>query len=56
MNDNEIDERIERCRRLASMMTDVDVRQSLEELAKEYEARRSNRRDSFMLGRASRAS
>ena len=51
MTDNEIEQQIERCRRLASMITDADVRQSLEELAAEYEAQRPSRPSSFMLGR-----
>jgi hypothetical protein len=56
MNDNEIEQQIERCRRLASMITDTDVRQSLEELAAEYEAQRSNGPSgSFMLRRENRA-
>lgn len=55
MNDNEIEQQIERCRRLASMITDTDVRQSLEELAAEYEAQRSDRPSStFMLRRENR--
>jgi hypothetical protein len=53
MDSNEIEQQIERCRRLASMITDTDVRQSLEELADEYEAQRSGGSDSFMLGRGS---
>ena len=54
MNSNEIEQQIERCRRLASMMTDADLRQSLEELADEYEAQRSEGTGSFMLRRESR--
>jgi hypothetical protein len=56
MDGNEIEQQIERCRRLASMITDVDVRQSLEELADEYEAQRSDGLpESFMLRRENRA-
>jgi len=56
MNDNEIEQQIERCRRLASMITDTDVRRSLEELAAEYEAQRSDGpSDSFMLRPENRA-
>jgi hypothetical protein len=33
-----IEEQIERCRRLAQMLTDEEMRRSLEELAEEYEA------------------
>jgi hypothetical protein len=46
-----IKERAERCRRLASMMTDDDVRQSLQELAREYEAQLPAEGGSFMLRR-----
>jgi hypothetical protein len=53
MDDNEIEQQIERCRRLASMITDVDVRQSLEELAVEYEAKLKRRGGGFMLRRKS---
>ena len=56
MNDNEIEQQIERCRRLASMITDTDVRQSLEELAAEYEAQRSDGPSgTFMLRRGNGA-
>ena len=56
MDGNEIEQQIERCRRLASMITDTDVRQSLEELAEEYEAQRSDGRStSFMLRQENRA-
>ena len=45
-----LEQQIERCRRLASMMTDDDVRRSLEELADEYEAQLTKqRRVGFML-------
>jgi len=57
MDSNEIEQQIERCRRLASMITDTDVRQSLEELAEEYEAQRSaGPSGSFMLRPENRAS
>jgi len=49
-----LEQQIERCRRLASMMTDDEVRRSLEQLAEEYEARLPGRGDSFMLGSKSR--
>ena len=56
MDENEIEQQIERCRRLASMITDVDVRQSLEELAVEYEAQRSDGSPGiFMLRQENRA-
>lgn len=56
MDSNEIEQQIERCRRLASMITDTDVRQSLEELAAEYEAQRSGApAGSFMLRPENRA-
>ena len=44
---------IERCRRIASLTTDDQLRHTLDELAREYEARLPRRRDSFMLGSAS---
>ena len=53
MNDDQLqlEYQIERCRRLARLMPDDDVRQSLERLADEYEARLPRRRrGSFMLG------
>jgi hypothetical protein len=34
-----LEEQIERCRRLARMLTDEEMRRALEELAEEYEAR-----------------
>jgi hypothetical protein len=40
---------IERCRRLASIMTDDEVRHSLEQLAEEYEAQLPQRGAGFML-------
>lgn len=53
MEQDQIERQIERCRRLASVMTDDEVRQALERLACEYEARLPRRRGSFMLGDAS---
>ena len=40
---------IDRCRRLASIMTDDEVRHSLETLAEEYEAKLPKRGAGFML-------
>ena len=40
---------IERCRRLASIMTDDEIRHSLETLAEEYEAKLPKRGEGFML-------
>ena len=54
METNEIIEKIERCRRLASMMTDHEVRSSLRELADEYEAQLPDEPESFMLRQAGR--
>ena len=54
MNDDQLqlERQIERCHRLASLVTDDDLRQSLEQLAAEYEARLPRRRrGSFMLGK-----
>lgn len=45
--------KIERCRRLASMMTDDEVREALKQLAEEYEARLPRRGAGFMLQRRS---
>ena len=40
----------ERCRRIASQMTDDEIRLSLEELAREYEeSLRADRGEGFML-------
>lgn len=39
----------ERCRRLASVTVDYELRHSFEELAREYEARLSGRGEGFML-------
>jgi hypothetical protein len=49
MNQDQLERQIERCRRLASVMTDDEVRTSLERLAAEYEARLEHRPASFML-------
>jgi hypothetical protein len=38
INRDHLEEQIERCRRLARMLTDDEMRRSLEELAEEYEA------------------
>lgn len=48
---SEIHEMIARCRRLAKVITDYDVRQALEQLAEEYEARLPRRGAGFMLQR-----
>lgn len=42
-------EQIERCRRLASLIVEDDLRHSLEDLAEEYEERLASRRKRFML-------
>lgn len=39
----------ERCRRLASVTVDDELRHSFEELAREYEAKLSGRGEGFML-------
>jgi hypothetical protein len=52
MDETEIRERIERCRRLAHQTLDEEARNSLEQLAEEYEAQLEDGPDSFMLGRA----
>jgi hypothetical protein len=49
METEEIERQIERCRRLASLTTDDELRHSLEELADEYEAQLPKKRGSFML-------
>lgn len=49
MNQKELVEQIDRCRRIASTMTDDEVRHSLEQLAEEYEAQLHADRPSFML-------
>ena len=43
---------IERCRRIASWMTDDEVRHSLEQLADRYEAELQGKDDAFMLRRS----
>lgn len=53
MTIEEVEEQIERCRRIASVMTDDDIRHSLEDLAEEYEAQLPRKRRSFMLGGSS---
>jgi hypothetical protein len=42
-------EQIDRCRRLASVIVDDELRHSLEDLAEEYEARLPRPKRSFML-------
>lgn len=57
MNDEHIDleEKIERCRRLRTYLTDEDLRDALEELAEDYEARLKRQKgEGFMLRDASR--
>ena len=44
-----IEEQIERCRRIASYLTDPELHHSLEELAEEYEALLPKKRGRFML-------
>ena len=44
-----LEEKAARCRRIAAMMTDDEIRHSLEELALEYEARLKLRNAGFML-------
>lgn len=48
-NYSDLAEQIERCRRLASMIVDDELRHSLEDLADEYEAQLPPRPVSFML-------
>lgn len=56
MNHHEIARQVERCRRLASVMMDDDVRHSLEQLADEYEAQLPRSRGGgFMLRRSAEA-
>ena len=49
--ETELVEKIERCRRLANFLTDEEMRQALEALAEDYEARlkRRKRSNGFML-------
>jgi hypothetical protein len=49
MDQDQLERQIERCRRLASVMTDEEVRSALKRLALEYEARLKPRPGSFML-------
>jgi hypothetical protein len=49
MNQEELEAQIDRCRRIASTMTNDEVRHSLEQLANEYEAQLPHSRRSFML-------
>jgi hypothetical protein len=51
MDVDQIEQQMERCRRLASMMVDDDARHALESLADEYEAKLPRRHRSFMLRR-----
>jgi hypothetical protein len=46
-----LERQIERCRRIASWMTDNEVRRSLEELAEKYEAQLHGKGKGFMLRR-----
>ena len=53
----DLEEQIERCHRLASQLTDEQMRHALEELADDYEARLRKRRrerndEGFMLRNA----
>jgi hypothetical protein len=50
----QIRQQVDRCRRLASMTVDDEMRRTLEQLADEYESMLPKRPDSFMLGSASR--
>ena len=45
----ELIEKIERCRRLAKFLTDEEMRDALEQLAEDYEARLKRRGEGFML-------
>ena len=49
MTDQLIEDQIKRCRRIASYLTDPELRHSLEALADEYEARLPKRSRAFML-------
>lgn len=46
---SELTEKIERCRRLAKFLTDEEMRQALEALADDYEARLKRKGEGFML-------
>ena len=59
MEDNliELEEQIERCRRLAAVLTDEEMRRSLDRLADDYAAKLRRKRakgEGFMLRSASR--
>jgi hypothetical protein len=45
----DLTEQLERCQRLAKFVTDEPMRQALEELAREYEAKLGRRGAGFML-------
>ena len=45
----DLGQQIIRCRRIASMMTDEEIRESLEALAAEYESRLPKQGNGFML-------
>ena len=50
MEQQDLEQQIERCLRLASQVSDNMLRNSLEALAAEYRARLRKEHDSFMLG------
>ena len=50
VNDEQLQQLIYRCRRLASEMTDEANRAALERLALEYEAQLNHQPGAFMLG------
>ena len=50
VNDEQLQQLINRCRRLASEMTDEANRAALERLALEYEAQLNHQPGAFMLG------
>ena len=50
VDEDHLEEQIERCRRLASMLTDEQMRRSLEELADQYEARLKHNRNRLSMG------
>ena len=51
-----LQEKIERCERLAQWLTDDEMRDALEELAEDYKARLKQRRQKpFMLGDGDRS-
>lgn len=51
LDEKQLEEQIARCRRLASALTDEEMRKSLQELAAEYEARLHRKGEGFMLRR-----